>query len=66
MKGTSLREEQVVRPPPVSWHWMSLNNTRSKYIEKVKVTCTLVQALRFCTGSTAHRGSRGIAVLYRH
>ena len=27
---------------------------------------TLVQGLRQCTGSTVHRGSRGIAVLYRH
>ena len=33
---------------------------------KVKVKCTLVQALKLCTGRTAHRGSRGIAVLYRH
>jgi hypothetical protein len=31
-----------------------------------KVKRTLVQALRLCTGSTAHRGSRGIALLYRH
>ena len=30
---------------------------------KVKVKCTLVQALRLCTGRTAHRGSRGIALL---
>ena len=29
-----------------------------------KVNCTLVQALRFCTGRTAHRGSRGIALLF--
>ena len=29
---------------------------------KVKVNCTLVQALRLCTGRTAHRGSRGIAL----
>jgi hypothetical protein len=29
---------------------------------KGKVKCTLVQALRLCTGRTAHRGSRGIAV----
>jgi hypothetical protein len=29
---------------------------------KVKVKVTLVQALRLCTGRTAHRGSRGIAV----
>ena len=28
----------------------------------VKVNCTLVQALRLCTGRTAHRGSRGIAL----
>jgi hypothetical protein len=29
---------------------------------KVKVKCTLVQSLRLCTGRTAYRGSRGIAV----
>ena len=27
-----------------------------------KVKCILVQALRLCTGCTAHRGSRGIAL----
>ena len=27
-----------------------------------KVKCTLVQALRLCTGPTVHRGSRGIAL----
>ena len=32
----------------------------------IYIKCTLVQALRLCTGCTAHRGSRGIAVLYRH
>ena len=31
---------------------------------KVKVKCTLVQALRLCTGRMAHRGSRGIALLF--
>jgi hypothetical protein len=31
---------------------------------KVKVKRTLVQALRLCTGRTAHRGSRGIALLF--
>jgi hypothetical protein len=31
---------------------------------KIKVKCTLVQALRLCTGRTAHRGSRGIALLF--
>ena len=29
---------------------------------KVKVKVTLVQALRLCTGRTADRGSRGIAL----
>jgi hypothetical protein len=31
---------------------------------KVKVKCTLVQALTLCTGRMAHRGSRGIALLF--
>ena len=31
---------------------------------KSKVKRTLVQALRLCTGRTAHRGSRGIALLF--
>jgi hypothetical protein len=34
--------------------------------KNAKVKCTLVQALRLSTGRTAHRGSRGIALLYRH
>jgi hypothetical protein len=29
-----------------------------------KIKATLVQALRLCTGRTAHRGSRGLAVLF--
>jgi len=33
-------------------------------LKKSKVKCTLVQALRLCTGRTAHRGSRGIALLF--
>ena len=32
------------------------------YGGKQKVECTLVQALRLCTGRRAHRGSRGIAL----
>jgi len=31
---------------------------------KVKVKCTFVQALTLCTGRTARRGSRGIALLF--
>jgi hypothetical protein len=32
------------------------------FAEVKKVKCTLVQALRLCTGRTAHRRSRGIAL----
>ena len=39
-----------------------LKQAESKVKGKVKVT--LVQALRLCTGRTAHRGSRGIALLF--
>jgi len=28
------------------------------------IKCTLVQALKLCTGRTTHRGSRGIALLF--
>jgi len=38
----------------------------TKHQEGKKVKCSLVQALRFCKGRTANRGSRGIALLYRH
>jgi len=34
--------------------------------EKVKVKVHPCKALRLCTGRTANRGSRGIAILYRH
>ena len=37
---------------------------RGKESHKVKIKCTLVQPLRLCTGPTAHRGSRGIALLF--
>jgi len=30
----------------------------------IKVKVTLVQPLRLCTGRTAHRGSRGIALFF--
>ena len=37
---------------------------RDRGKEKVKVKCTLVQALKFCTGRTVHMGNRGIALLF--
>ena len=47
-----------------------INNVLGNYVVcsvkvvKLKVKCTLVQALRLCTGRTAHRRSRGIALLF--
>ena len=35
----------------------------NEYI-KVKVKVTIIQVLSFCTGRTAHRGSRGLALLF--
>jgi hypothetical protein len=37
---------------------------RSAIQEVKKLKCTLLQALRLCTGRTTHRGSRGIALLF--
>ena len=36
----------------------------SNPLRKSKVKCTPVQALRLCTGRTAHTGSKGIALLF--
>jgi len=50
--------------------WESILRRKEKKTRKIvlnlkrKVKCTLVQALRLCTGRTAHRGSRGIALLF--
>jgi hypothetical protein len=41
------------------WMVMSIIQTCLKFWRK-KVKVTLVQALRLCTGCTAHRGSRGM------
>ena len=40
---------------------MARRENRTK-VKKVK--CTLLQALRLCTGRTGHRGRRGIALLF--
>ena len=41
-----------------------LYNNIVKTVKGKKVKCTLVQALRLCTGRTTHRGSKGIALLF--
>jgi hypothetical protein len=45
--------------------WLTLlTNLYQNIRQEYKVKCTLVQALRLCTGRTAHRGRRGIALLF--
>jgi len=41
-----------------------MQRTEYSHMNKVNVKCALVQALRLCTGRTAHRGSRVIALLF--
>ena len=41
-----------------------LKNVAAPLNLKVKIKVTLVQALRLCTGRTAHRWSRGIVLLF--
>jgi len=49
-----------------SWRWVwntcEMITAGETWTKKVK--CTLVQALRFCTGRTVHRESRGITLLF--
>ena len=48
--------------PYNSWQLSKGDLPISPY-SQLKVKCILVQALRLCTGFTAHRGSRGITLL---
>ena len=49
----------------VAWFYIEVEqNKLLSLLGKVKLTCTLVQALRLCTGCTANRGSRGIALSF--
>jgi hypothetical protein len=50
---------QCLLPDSHSFFLLVLNSNQST---SKKVECTFVQALRLCTGRTAHRGSRGIAL----
>ena len=45
-------------------HHDNIFSDTEKNVNTLKLNCTLVQALRLCTGRTAHRGSRGIALLF--
>jgi len=56
----SLEFFTVITLPAALWPWNPLN----LLAELCKVKCTLVQTPRLCTGRTAHRESRGIALLF--
>ena len=62
----------VVSLQPLTSYFLAIStsippSTQSHQIPvclNVKVKCTLVQAIRLCTGRTAHRRSRGTALLF--
>ena len=54
-------ESQIVANPAI---YSDLHNTSKLIKGKSEVKCTLVQVLMLCTDRTAHRGSRGIALLF--
>ena len=58
--------EYLARTYWVMTRYMTINIKRKMQINVTvkKIMCTLVQALRLCTGRTAHRGSRDIALLF--
>ena len=45
---------------------LTLSHVFVKLIVKIKVKVTLVHSLRLCTGRTAYRGSRGIALPFHN
>ena len=47
------------------WAYLFADITIYVHKDNKKVKCTLVQALRLCTGLTAHRGIRGLALFFR-
>jgi hypothetical protein len=62
---TEANHDQFRRPLPWPWFEKDIFHVLTELTSSVmseKVKCTLVQALRLCTGRTAHRGSRGIAL----
>ena len=67
-EGKKWRTSDKKIPTTVAAEHTQHNHNAASYIleckVKVKVKCNLVQALRLCTGRTAHRGSRGIALQF--
>ena len=80
LSGRGLCDELITRPEESYRMWSVvacvLENLKNEEVmtrvgsqrhsknKMVKVKCTLVLALRLCTGRTAYGGSRGIALLF--
>jgi len=63
-EATELSPELYVSRGCGAWCFLLGRDTVIKRHFLGTVKCTLVQGLRLCTGHTAHRGSRGIALVF--
>jgi len=63
-RKSSTHQDSIPDHPARSQSLYRLSYPAHIYYKKVKVKCTLLQALRLCTVRTAHRGSRGIAQIF--
>jgi len=61
--SSALLQTDFITPTDILSRNFNVFHKPRTFLHKVKVKVTLVQALRLCTGRTAHRGSRGIALL---
>ena len=58
-----VRNTAAIKGAPNFFRNVVMDKSSSCCLKLKQVKCTLVQALRLCTVRTAHRGSRGIALL---
>jgi len=63
-KGVHEKESQIASLEIKIYEWFLYEYKHGVCKAWKNVKYTLVQALRLCSGRTAHRGSRGIAVLF--
>jgi len=65
-RGESLKSRISLLVLQDLWSCWTTQNTEAASCSEIllRIKCTLVQVLRLCTGPTAHRGSRGIALTY--
>ena len=61
----SFQRQSGISKTKMDWH-LGEDGAVASWWASGKKKCTLVQALRLCTGRTAYRGSRGIALPFHH